>query len=193
MRFEPGSALLAILLIAKYNNPAGSPPITLMPLKISCLLVALFLAGCAAGPNKVVNPHSGAVLSPTRMVRTTAYTHTERDHIRYGRMSASGTRLVTGHIRSAAADWSKFPVGTKFRIKQTGQVYVVDDYGSALVGTSTLDLYVPTRGEMNRWGARVVEIDIIKWGSPAISAKLLRGRTRARHVRVMLEGLQKQI
>lgn len=161
---------------------------------LPCLLMALAalcLGGCA-NPN-VINPHSGAVLSPSRKVRTTAYTHTERDHIRYGRMSASGTPLTVGRVRSAAADWSKFPVGTKFRIKQTGQMYVVDDYGSALTGTSTLDLYVPTRREMNRWGVRVVDIDVIQWGSPAVSAKLLRGRTRASHVRVMLRELQKQI
>ncbi len=153
-----------------------------------CLLAVAVLAGCAT--SSVPDPRTGTRITK---VRTTAYTHTERDHIRYGRMSASGTPLADGRIRSAAADWSKFPVGTKFRVKQTGQEYVVDDYGSALVGTSTLDLYVPTRREMNRWGARFVEIDVTQWGSPAISAKLLRGRTRAKHVRTMLRELEKQI
>jgi hypothetical protein len=49
-------------------------------------------------------------------VRTTAYTHDESDHIVYGVKNAIGTNLKFGNVRSAAADWSRFPVGTKFRI-----------------------------------------------------------------------------
>ncbi|MCW0221504.1 MAG: hypothetical protein OJI67_24475, partial [Prosthecobacter sp.] len=60
-------------------------------------------------------------------VRTTAYCHDEADHIVYGEMNALGTPLKFGSLRSAAADWSRYPVGTRFRI--TGQpnvVYEVD-------------------------------------------------------------------
>jgi 3D (Asp-Asp-Asp) domain-containing protein len=44
-------------------------------------------------------------------VRTTAYTHTESDHIRYQKKNAIGTQLKYGKTRSAAADWSIFPLG----------------------------------------------------------------------------------
>ena len=129
-------------------------------------------------------------------VRTTAYTHTESDHLPYGNKNALGGRLhaATGAVRraeytpravpvnedvadyrrasytgpalekfslketkttkrvktkkgyktvvvtrkpqigSAAADWSRWPVGTVFRLISTGQVYRVEDYGWALAG-----------------------------------------------------------
>ena len=34
------------------------------------------------------------------MVRTTAYTHTEADHIKYRKMTARGTQLKYGKVRS---------------------------------------------------------------------------------------------
>lgn len=163
-------------------------PTDLMPLKhLIYLCLAILVSGCATAPG----PFSS---QPSKMaqVRTTAYTHTERSHIRYGKMSASGETLSSGRVRSAAADWSRFPVGTKFRIRQTGQVYQVDDYGSALIGTSTIDLYVPTTREMNRWGVRFVDIDILRWGSREISLKILEPRTRHKHVRAMVNNLRAQ-
>ncbi|HZE13461.1 MAG TPA: hypothetical protein VE086_06885, partial [Chthoniobacterales bacterium] len=48
-------------------------------------------------------------------VRTTAYTHTERG----GRRNAIGANLVGAHVMSAAADWSRFPLGTRFQIVGT--------------------------------------------------------------------------
>lgn len=108
-------------------------------------------------------------------------------------MAADGGTLSSGSIRSAAADWSRFPVGTKFRIRETGQVYQIDDYGSALTGTSTIDLYTPTRREMNRWGVRFVDIDVLRWGSPAISLKILEPRRRHPHVRAMIHDLKERM
>ena len=46
---------------------------------------------------------------------------------------------------SAAADWSRFPLGTRFQIVGTQDRYVIDDYGGALVGTNTIDLYKTSR------------------------------------------------
>ena len=64
-----------------------------------------------------------------RVVRTTAYTHTESDHIGYGPRNAIGTSLkYTDQVRSAAADWSVYPLGTRFKIKGQPYIYVVDDY-----------------------------------------------------------------
>ncbi len=127
-------------------------------------------------------------------VRTTAYCHDESDHIVYGTKSAVGTPLRFGTVRSAAADWSRFPVGTRFRIaNQPNVIYEVDDYGSALVGTGTIDLYKPTQGMMNDWGVRHVNIEVLQWGSYERSMKLMEDRLRWPHVRKMMEGIQTKL
>lgn len=127
-------------------------------------------------------------------VRTTAYTHSESDHIVYGVKNAVGTNLKFGNVRSAAADWSRFPVGTKFRIaSQPGVIYEVDDYGSALVGTGTIDLYKPSRSQMDDWGVRHVDIEVIQWGSYERSMELMRDRTKWKHVRAMMEGIEARL
>jgi len=127
-------------------------------------------------------------------VRTTAYTHNESDHIVYGVKNAVGTNLKFGKVRSAAADWSRFPVGTVFSIAgQPGVVYVVDDYGSALVGTGTIDLYKPSRSMMDNWGVRHVDIQVIQWGSFERSMELMRDRTKWRHVRAMMDGIEARL
>ncbi|MCE9520508.1 MAG: 3D domain-containing protein [Verrucomicrobia bacterium] len=129
-----------------------------------------------------------------RNIRTTAYCHQETDHQNYGTLAATGAPLRFGAVCSAAADWSRYPVGTKFRIKsQPGVVYEVDDYGSALVGSSTIDLYRPTLGGMNEWGVRAVDIEIVKWGSYEDSLRLMRDRTQYPHVRRMYLDIQKHL
>ncbi len=123
-------------------------------------------------------------------VRTTAYTHTEGDHLEYGARTAAGTKLLHGQIRSAAADWSVYPVGTVFQIQGDSSLYIVDDYGSALVGTRTIDLYKPTTSSMNQWGTRKVNIRILKWGSFVRSLAILKPRAyKASHVREMVSRL----
>ncbi|MDZ4289597.1 MAG: hypothetical protein U0984_16650 [Prosthecobacter sp.] len=142
------------------------------------------------------NPAGHGKMAPGRRmtVRTTAYCHDESDHIAYGVRNAVGTRLKFGSLRSAAADWSRYPVGTLFRIAgQSNVVYEVDDYGSALVGTGTIDLYKPSRGLMNDWGVRNVDIEVIRWGSFQRSMDIMRDRARWPHVRQMMEGIQTQI
>jgi hypothetical protein len=91
---------------------------------------------------------------------------------------------------SAASDWSKFPLGTRFRICSTREEYIIDDYGTALVGTSTIDLYKPTKLEMKRWGVRNVDIDILQWGSEEESLKVLGPRAKHPQVQQMLFALQ---
>ena len=124
-----------------------------------------------------------------RLVRMTAYTCTEWDHIQYGNKSAAGTTLLYGRKRSAAADWSYYPLGTTFRIKGMPATYVIDDYGSALAGTATIDLYKPDREAMNQWGLRQVEVKVIQWGSMKRSVELLSKRTRHAHCRQMLNNI----
>ena len=188
-------------------------------------------------------------------VRTTAYTHTESDHLPYGDHNALGGKLhaATGAIRraeytpraipvngndpadyrrasysgpalekfslketkttklvktkhgtkrvvvtrkpqigSAAADWSRWPAGTVFRLISTGQVYRVDDYGWALAGRNTIDLYMPSRSAMNSWGAREENIQILQWGDSNESLRLLQAHQGYRHIRRMVLELQGQ-
>ena len=121
-------------------------------------------------------------------VRTTAYTHTEPGGIK----NAIGSRLKYGGGEySAASDWSWLPLGTRFRMVDNGRLYVIEDYGSALVGRQTIDLYVPSMREVNRWGVRHQEIEILEWGSKAMSLKLLTPRCRNRHVAVMVAQLRR--
>lgn len=122
-------------------------------------------------------------------VRTTAYTHTERG----GRHNAIGTRLAGSNVMSAAADWSRFPLGTRFQIVGTSDRYVIDDYGGALVGTNTIDLYKTSRSAMRAWGVRHVDIDIIEWGSKEQSLKVLNPRRKNRLIRQMIAGLEREI
>jgi 3D (Asp-Asp-Asp) domain-containing protein len=124
-------------------------------------------------------------------VKTTAYTHSESDHIVYGAQNAVGGHLKYGHVRSAATDWSVYPVGTRFQIEGQPHVYEVDDYGSALVGTNTIDLYTPNKSTMNQWGARKVNIRVLKWGSFSRSLAIMDERKHNSHVRKMVDRIRK--
>jgi len=123
--------------------------------------------------------------SRTRYVRATAYSHMEKEPGAPGRLSAAGTTLKYGQTRSAAADWSRLPLGTKFKVVGQPYTYVVDDYGSALAGTNTIDMFFPTLSGMRSWGTKKVTIKIIQMGSFERSAKLLKGRLHASHCRKM--------
>jgi 3D (Asp-Asp-Asp) domain-containing protein len=127
----------------------------------------------------------------TRMtVRTTAYHHSEPG----GRANGVGGRLrFGGAVYSAAADWSWLPLGTRFRMCCNDRTYVIEDYGSALVGRRTIDLYMPTRRMMHAWGCRHEDIEILEWGSSAMSLKLLKDRQRHSHVRTMVTALRSKV
>jgi len=163
--------------LGEFNNDSPSPSIV------------------SAGGSKPKDKHGMPLYGSERVrhVRTTAYTCSEADHIEYGSKNAVGTSLkYTNRVRSAAADWSVYPVGTVFKIKGLPYLYVVDDYGSALTGTGTIDLYKPTKGHMNAWGLRNVEIAIVNWGCYARSAELLSGRTKFAHCREMYVNIQRK-
>jgi 3D (Asp-Asp-Asp) domain-containing protein len=98
-------------------------------------------------------------------------------------------------IGSAAADWSRWPAGTVFRLLSTGQNYRVEDYGWALSGRNTIDLYMANQRQMNSWGARQETIEILKWGDPQESLQFLRSHQNYKHIRRMvfeLEGRDKE-
>lgn len=149
----------------------------------------------AAAQSKPRDRHSMPVYTfgeRNRIVRTTAYTCSEDDHIQYGSKNAIGTTLkYSNRVRSAAADWSFYPLGTVFKIKGQPYLYVVDDYGSALTGTGTIDIYQPSRSLMNVWGRRNVEISVVQWGSLERSANVLSQRTGYSHCRQMYANIQR--
>jgi hypothetical protein len=91
---------------------------------------------------------------------------------------------------SAAADWSRFPLGTRFQIVGTQDRYIIDDYGGALVGTNTIDLYKTSRSAMRLWGVRRVDIDILEWGSKQQSLKVLAPRRKNGLIRRMIVGIE---
>src|SRR5438874_6950422 len=79
---------------------------------------------------------SGRWPNPRRLqnVRTTAYSRGENG----GRHNAVGDRLSGHTCLSAASDWSRFPLGTRFQIVGAKEQYIIDDYGTALIGTNTI-------------------------------------------------------
>ena len=93
-------------------------------------------------------------------------------------------------IGSAAADWSRWPMGTTFRLLSTGQIYRVEDYGWALAGRNTIDLYMATPAEMNAWGAREEPIQILRWGDAGESLRFLQRHQDYKHIRRMVLELQ---
>ena len=199
------------------------------------VLLTVALAGC--GTTHPLPPFERPLArTEFQTVRTTAYTHTESDHLEYGNHNALGGTLHaagppvlptsrepaaalepypativneeggfhrspppvqsggTGGIYapptvygSAAADWSRWPAGTVFRIESTGQVYRVDDYGWALAGRNTIDLYEASTHAMNEWGVRREVIHVLRWGDPA---GRLRGHQKYRHIRRMVLELE---
>ena len=93
-------------------------------------------------------------------------------------------------IGSAAADWSRWPMGTTFRLLSTGQTYRVEDYGWALSGRNTIDLYMSNQRDMNTWGARQEPIQILHWGDAQQSLQFLQSHTDYKHIKRMVLELQ---
>ena len=83
--------------------------------------VACFVVGCATQSKPTLT--SGRRIPN---VRTTAYTQFEGGS---GHHNALGEYLSGRHVLSAACDWSCYPLGTRFRLVDTSEEYVIVDYG----------------------------------------------------------------
>ena len=128
-------------------------------------------------------------MQKTRTVTRTTKRGTKTTHVK------RAVVVSKPRIGSAASDWSRWPAGTSFRLLSTGQIYRVDDYGWALAGRNTIDLYMPNQREMNSWGARQETIQILQWGDPEESLQFLRRHQDYRHIKRMvleLEGHHKE-
>jgi 3D (Asp-Asp-Asp) domain-containing protein len=166
------------------------------PMKTLHKVIVLGVLACATASCESPNSAQGPQMRPASItgvrriakVRTTAYTHTESG----GRRNAIGVRLSGANVMSAASDWSRFPLGTRFQIAGTADRYVIDDYGGALIGTNTIDLYKTSRSAMRLWGVRHVDIDILEWGSKEQSLKVLKPRGKHRLIRRMIAGLEQK-
>lgn len=154
-------------------------------------LVALFVVAAGAfaskGSTSVPAPE---VCQRIENVRTTAYSTGAQHNGPYGAKNAISQPLKSGKVSSAAADWSRWPLGTRFRIVETGNEYVVDDIGSAMVGTGTIDLFKASESGVSRWGVRHVTIEVLEWGSPEKSLAILKERTRFGYIRKMVRDLR---
>jgi len=137
--------------------------------------------------------NSGVALQPfsvdearpvVRVTTTTRVTKTTR------RVKRAIAVTKPPRIGSAAADWSRWPVGTTFRLLSTGQIYRVDDYGWALSGRNTIDLYMANSRDMNTWGARQEPIQILQWGDPQQSLQFLQSHQDYKHIKRMVLELQ---
>jgi len=173
-----GCAAAVQWLLSALVQPSALPRLALI-CAIACLL-----ASCAVAPQGVVSSPAARRISN---VRTTAYCANE---------GGSGTRNATGEylsgrkVHSASADWSRYPLGTRFRVVGSNEEYLVDDYGGALIGTNTIDLHKSNRAEVRKWGTRHVDIDVLQWGSHEQSLKVLRPRKNSRIVRRMIASLE---
>jgi 3D (Asp-Asp-Asp) domain-containing protein len=157
----------------------------LLRLTLACG-VACLIVGCA-GPTA---PVSAAKLGARRVshVRTTAYCGNEGS----GHRNAVGEYLSGRRVLSAASDWSRFPLGTRFRVAGSPEEYVIDDYGSALIGTNTIDLSKSSRAAVRNWGVRHVDIEVLQWGSHDESLKILRPRKKSHIVRRMIASIEEK-
>ena len=240
---------------------------------LAAFIALIFLSACGTTQHPLPAYEPPLAKTGFQNVRTTAYTHTESDHLEYSNHNALGGELhaagppihraevvahatlayevpravpvdetaspqlqpfsmeetrtatrtmkrvtkTTGSVKravavspgrrslgeggkppqigSAAADWARWPAGTVLRLLSTGQNYRVEDYGWALSGRNTIDLYMANQREMNSWGARQEAIEILKWGDPQESLQFLQRHQDYKHIRRMvleLEGRHKE-
>ena len=69
--------------------------------------------------------------------------------------------------------------------------YEIDDYGSALVGSDTIDIYQPDEIAMEEWGVRHVDVEVTRWGAPSRSLEILRPRAGTPHIDAMIRDLER--
>jgi 3D (Asp-Asp-Asp) domain-containing protein len=149
---------------------------------LAALLAIVVLSACAGTQSAYEEPLARAVY---QKVNITAYAGSVGED---GSTSATarGTRYQRGSVSSAAADWSRWPAGTLFRVLATGELYEVDDFTDDIVGKNTLLLYKPS---VASGPPRYVTIEIIRWGSPGDSALLLKQQRSSTSKKILTELL----
>jgi len=126
----------------------------------------------------------------TRVTTTVTTTRVTKTATVNGAKRAVAVSKSPPRIGSAAADWSRWPMGTTFRLLSTGQMYRVEDYGWALSGRNTIDLYMASQRDMNAWGARQEPIQVLHWGDPHESLQILQSHQGYKHIKRMVLELE---
>jgi 3D (Asp-Asp-Asp) domain-containing protein len=149
---------------------------------IALLLAALSLCSCISTKPAYEEPLARDIY---QKVTVTSYAGAASSQGDAG-ITACGSRYRSGSISSAAADWSRWPAGTVFRVLATGELYEVDDYTDDIVGRNTLLLYKPS-APVN--SSHFVTIEIVRWGSPHDSAILLQSQRSSTAKKILAELL----
>jgi hypothetical protein len=77
------------------------------------------------------------------------------------------------------------------RFEGESYVYQVDNYGSALVGTKTIDLYRRSKASLNQRCACNANIKVLKWGSFDQSLAIMKPRVGIKpHIRQMVSAIE---
>ena len=84
-------------------------------------------------------------------------------------MTRSGNRPVVG--RTIAADWSVLPAGTRVRIGDSDNIYVVEDTGGNIKGR-TIDIYMNNDAETSAHGIRYPELYIVEGDAKEAQQKI---------------------
>lgn len=138
-------------------------------MRLLSFALVLVLTGCAGGPAYEEPLPRSAYQKPN----VASYRGAASDPAA-PTVTARGTNYRTTPVASAAADWSRWPAGTVFRVLSTGEVFEIDDFTDDVVGTNTILLYKPASLAGPNDPPRQVTIEILTWGSPRDSAALLR-------------------
>lgn len=107
-------------------------------------------------------PKEEAKITEVKTFEITAYTNDYEDigkrpgDADYG-VTATGKRATAG--RTVAADWNVLPPGTVVEIEGIGR-RVVEDSGGAIKG-NRLDLFLPSRSAVDRFGRQRLKVEII--------------------------------
>ena len=70
---------------------------------------------------------------------------------------------------------------------------MVEDYGSALAGTNTIDIYKPSLYSMRNWGTRHTEINVIQLVYYERSDRMIKVRVRYDHCRHFYYGFMRKL
>lgn len=140
---------------------------------------------------KTVIAKEGAILHG---VTTSAYTHSEDPRWRKwtainGTVQYNNWKNPNNPI-SCAANWAKYPPGTKFQID--GKYYEVHDYGSFTSDYPyRIDLYVPSKKAVNTWWLKKKDVTVVEMGDFNKARQILSEPARQKFpfVRKMLENL----
>lgn len=148
-------------------------------------LLATVFAGCAGGGASFEDP---LPRTQYQKVNVTTY-HGAASQPGEPPATARGTRYQRGSISSAAADWSRWPAGTLFRVIATGELFEVDDFTDDVIGKNEILLYKPPLARPAGEATHFVTIEILRWGSPRESILILENQ-RSSSARKLLAELK---